>query len=127
MRVVILLLGLSCAIVAPGPRATAAENARTPPPPTAPPSTATGESVVVHARPRPSIMLSPTANPIGQPIRMGGAENRKNGNPYDWGVFNRGDGEAAGFGPVGRYGVAPGPRTGAGCARRKSMTMRLTC
>ncbi|MCE2574404.1 alginate export family protein [Komagataeibacter sp. FNDCR2] len=107
MRVLVLLLGVPCAMVAPGPHALAADGARTPQPPTTPPSATTGESVVVHARPRPAIMLYPAANPIGQPIRMGGAENRKNGNPYDWGVFNRGDGEAAGFGPVGRYGVAP--------------------
>lgn len=65
------------------------------------------ENVVVHIQPRPPIQTYPHANPVGQPLRMSGAENRKNGHQYDWGVFNRGNGEAAGFGPVGVYGVAP--------------------
>lgn len=65
------------------------------------------ENVVVHIQPRPPIQTYPHANPVGQPLRMSGAENRKNGHQYDWGVFNRGNGEAAGFGPVGTYGVAP--------------------
>ena len=68
-------------------------------------ATSQPESMVVHIQ--PPIQIYPHANPIGQPLRMSGAENRKNGHQYDWGVFNRGNGEAAGFGPVGTYGVAP--------------------
>lgn len=68
-------------------------------------ATSQPESMVVHIQ--PPIQIYPHANPIDQPLRMSGAENRKNGHQYDWGVFNRGNGEAAGFGPVGTYGVAP--------------------
>nr|WP_242501368.1 alginate export family protein [Komagataeibacter xylinus] len=63
--------------------------------------------MVVHMTQRPPILTFPHANPVGQPIRIGGQENRRSGHQYDWGVFNRGNGEAAGFGPVGRYGVSP--------------------
>ena len=70
-------------------------------------TTTAPENITVHVRPRPPIQIYPHANPIGQPYRLSGAENRKNGHPYDWGVFNRDNGEAAGFGPIGRYGVAP--------------------
>ncbi|GAA07826.1 hypothetical protein HK16_19095 [Acetobacter senegalensis] len=55
----------------------------------------------------PHIVLYPHATPTGQPIRTTGAQGRSSGRQYDWGVFNRGNGEAAGFGPVGQYGVAP--------------------
>ncbi|WP_374762522.1 alginate export family protein [Komagataeibacter xylinus] len=65
------------------------------------------EQMVVHMTQRPPILTFPHANPVGQPIRIGGQENRRSGHQYDWGVFNRGNGEAAGFGPVGRYGVSP--------------------
>ncbi|WP_225578747.1 alginate export family protein [Novacetimonas hansenii] len=65
------------------------------------------ESMMVHVGPRPPIQTYPHANPVGQPIVMTGAQNRINGHPYDWGVFNRGNGESAGFGPVGQYGIAP--------------------
>ncbi|AEI38162.1 alginate export family protein [Zymomonas mobilis] len=55
----------------------------------------------------PEVQFYPHANPVGQPYNIPQAVNRKSGHQYDWGVFNRGNGEAAGFGPVGRYGVAP--------------------
>ncbi|WP_260432169.1 alginate export family protein [Zymomonas mobilis] len=54
----------------------------------------------------PPIENFPHANPVGQPYYVPQAVNRRLGHQCDWGVFNRGDGEAAGFGPVGRYGVA---------------------
>lgn len=65
------------------------------------------ETITVHAPPLPNIVLYPHATPTGQPIRTTGAQGRTSGRQYDWGVFNRGNGEAAGFGPVGQYGVAP--------------------
>lgn len=68
---------------------------------------ATHENITVHAPPLPSIVLYPHATPTGQPVRTTGAQGRTSGRQYDWGVFNRGNGEAAGFGPVGQYGVAP--------------------
>lgn len=54
----------------------------------------------------PPIENFPHANPVGQPYYVPQAVNRHIGHQYNWGVFNRGNGEAAGFGPVGRYGVA---------------------
>lgn len=66
-----------------------------------------GEQITVHTAPLPHIVLYPHATPTGQPIRTTGAQGRSSGRQYDWGVFNRGNGEAAGFGPVGQYGVAP--------------------
>ena len=57
--------------------------------------------------PLPPIVLYPHATPVGQPVRTTGVQGRVSGHQYDWGVFNRGNGEAAGFGPVGEYGVAP--------------------
>ncbi|AHI26618.1 hypothetical protein BGC31_08065 [Komagataeibacter xylinus] len=65
------------------------------------------ENIHVHALPVPPVEYLPSANPVGQPIRMPAmAYRRPSGHQYDWGVFNRDSGEAAGFGPVGRYGVA---------------------
>ncbi|KXV23146.1 hypothetical protein AD933_00165 [Acetobacter malorum] len=57
--------------------------------------------------PLPPVVLYPHANPVGQPVRTTGVQGRVSGHQYDWGVFNRGNGEAAGFGPVGEYGIAP--------------------
>jgi len=56
---------------------------------------------------RPAIQTFPHAGPVGQPRRI--LELPKPGQfstHGPWGVFNLGDGEAAGFGPVGVYGVA---------------------
>ncbi|GCE83761.1 alginate export family protein [Komagataeibacter diospyri] len=65
------------------------------------------ENIHVHAVPVPPVEYLPSANPVGQPVRMPAmAYRRPSGHQYDWGVFNRDSGEAAGFGPVGRYGVA---------------------
>ncbi|PYD68852.1 alginate export family protein [Komagataeibacter swingsii] len=65
------------------------------------------ENIHVHATTVPPVEYLPSANPVGQPIRMPAmAYRRPSGHQYDWGVFNRDSGEAAGFGPVGRYGVA---------------------
>ncbi|OUI95059.1 hypothetical protein HK13_04030 [Acetobacter indonesiensis] len=63
--------------------------------------------MTVHTAPLPNIVLYPHATPVGQPVRTTGAQGRSSGRQYDWGVFNRGNGEAAGFGPVGQYGIAP--------------------
>ncbi|AQU86157.1 hypothetical protein B0W47_00355 [Komagataeibacter nataicola] len=90
------MLAAHAAQAAPDPAVPAGSNAPAQP-----------ERMVVHMTQRPPILTFPHANPVGQPIRIGGQENRRSGHQYDWGVFNRGNGEAAGFGPVGRYGVSP--------------------
>lgn len=56
----------------------------------------------------PAVETYPLAGVIGQPRRVGaphGKETRRH--QGDWGRFNYGNGEFAGFGPVGMYGVAP--------------------
>ena len=70
-------------------------------------ATAPKEQITVHIAPISPTMIYPHATPVGQPVRTTGAQGRLYGRQYDWGVFNRGNGEAAGFGPVGRYGIAP--------------------
>lgn len=66
------------------------------------------ESLTVQAPPRPEIQNFPHAGVVGQPRRVTAKQNRPpHGTQGDWGVFTRGNGESAGFGPVGRYGVAP--------------------
>jgi len=58
--------------------------------------------------PRPAIQTYPHAGVVGQPRRIAPAQNRPPvGHQGPWGDFTRGTGEAAGFGPVGLYGVAP--------------------
>ncbi|MBV1824497.1 alginate export family protein [Komagataeibacter oboediens] len=70
------------------------------------PGQGTAENIHVHAAPVPPVEYLPQANPVGQPIRMPATVHHPSGHQYDWGVFSRDNGEAAGFGPVGRYGVA---------------------
>ena len=66
------------------------------------------ETIKVHDEPRPSIQNYPHAGVVGQPRRVYPLQNvAPNGHQGRWGNFTRGNGESAGFGPVGRYGVAP--------------------
>jgi len=70
--------------------------------------TAAEEQVTVSGTSRPEIQNFPHAGPVGQPRRVTPLQNRPpHGTQGDWGVFTRGNGESAGFGPIGRYGVAP--------------------
>ncbi len=56
----------------------------------------------------PAVETMPGAGVIGQPRRVTLEENRsRKRHQGDWGAFNWGNGEFAGFGPVGVYGVAP--------------------
>lgn len=66
------------------------------------------ETLVINGTHRPAIQDYPHAGPVGQPRRVTPLQNRApRGTQGDWGVFTRGNGESAGFGPVGRYGIAP--------------------
>nr|WP_294914860.1 alginate export family protein [uncultured Neokomagataea sp.] len=57
---------------------------------------------------RPPVQDYPHAGFVGQPRRVLPSLNRPTeGHQGPWGAFNYGTGEAAGFGPVGRYGIAP--------------------
>ncbi|GBR55114.1 hypothetical protein AA106555_1936 [Neokomagataea thailandica NBRC 106555] len=77
----------------------ATPDARTPKNPTWIPNTTTD---------RPPIQNYPHAGFVGQPRRILPSLNRPTqGHQGPWGAFNYGTGEAAGFGPVGRYGPAP--------------------
>ncbi|MCX5618940.1 alginate export family protein [Bombella pollinis] len=59
-------------------------------------------------KPPPAVEVMPGAGVIGQPRRVTPEQNRsKKRHQGDWGAFNWGNGEFAGFGPVGVYGVAP--------------------
>ncbi|WP_029603397.1 alginate export family protein [Kozakia baliensis] len=65
------------------------------------------ESLTVEAK-RPAVQNYPHAGPVGQPRRVSAKQSQApHGRQYDWGAFTGGNGESAGFGPVGRYGVAP--------------------
>ncbi|GBQ11040.1 alginate export family protein [Swaminathania salitolerans] len=66
------------------------------------------EEITVDGGQRPEIQTYPHAGPVGQPRRVTPRQNRPpHGTQEDWGIFTHGNGESAGFGPVGRYGVAP--------------------
>ncbi|WP_051535895.1 hypothetical protein [Asaia platycodi] len=70
--------------------------------------TATDEHLTVNGTQRPEIQNYPHAGPVGQPRRVTPLQNKApHGTQGDWGIFTRGNGESAGFGPVGRYGIAP--------------------
>ncbi|WP_342629360.1 alginate export family protein [Nguyenibacter vanlangensis] len=57
---------------------------------------------------RPPIQTFPHAGPVGQPRRLTPAQLAAPTSTHGpWGVFNAGNGESAGFGPIGRYGVNP--------------------
>ncbi|CAI9122149.1 alginate export family protein [Brytella acorum] len=59
-------------------------------------------------RSRASIQNQPHAGVVAQPRRVTSEQNRPPyGHQGPWGAFTRGNGEAAGFGPVGRYAEAP--------------------
>lgn len=65
------------------------------------------EWIKVPSVERPIIQDYPHAGVVGQPRRVTAKQNRApNGHQGPWGDFNYGNGEAAGFGPVGRYGAA---------------------
>lgn len=65
------------------------------------------EWIKVPSTERPIIQDYPHAGVVGQPRRITAKQNRApNGHQGPWGDFNYGNGEAAGFGPVGRYGAA---------------------
>lgn len=56
----------------------------------------------------PTVETMPGAGVIGQPRRIPAEQNRsRKRHQGDWGAFNWGNGEFAGFGPVGTYGAAP--------------------
>lgn len=66
------------------------------------------EQIKVHHAERPEIQNFPHAGFLEQPRRLTTRQNLAPiGRQPHWGGFNRGNGEGAGFGPVGRYGVAP--------------------
>ncbi|WP_245528465.1 alginate export family protein [Gluconobacter morbifer] len=66
------------------------------------------EWITVPSTDRPPVQNYPHAGFVGQPRRVTAKQNRSpKGHQSDWGAFNYGNGEEAGFGPVGRYGVAP--------------------
>ncbi|WP_168194365.1 alginate export family protein [Formicincola oecophyllae] len=55
------------------------------------------------------VELYPLTGMSGQPMQVTEEQNRRSPNRHqgNWGAFNFGDGEFAGFGPVGTYGVSP--------------------
>lgn len=56
----------------------------------------------------PSIQTYPHAGPVSQPRRIPGTSGAPGFSTHGpWGVFNYGNGEPAGFGPIGLYAVAP--------------------
>ncbi|MCX5616103.1 alginate export family protein [Bombella sp. TMW 2.2559] len=56
----------------------------------------------------PAVETMPGAGVVGQPRRVTAEQNRsRKRHQGDWGAFNWGNGEFAGFGPVGVYGAAP--------------------
>lgn len=58
-------------------------------------------------KPLPVVEVMPSAGVIGQPRRVTEAQNHSSHRHQgQWGAFNWGNGEFAGFGPVGVYGVA---------------------
>lgn len=68
----------------------------------------TSESITARQPRRPGVQNFPHAGVIGQPRRVTTRQNTPPaGRLGPWGAFTRGNGEAAGFGPVGRYGVEP--------------------
>ncbi|MBF0864814.1 MAG: alginate export family protein [Gluconobacter potus] len=70
--------------------------------------TQTEEWIHVPSTERPPIQNYPHAGVVGQPRRVVASQNHApQGRQGPWGAFSYGNGESAGFGPVGRYGVAP--------------------
>jgi hypothetical protein len=66
------------------------------------------ETIKARAAARPEVQNLPHAGVVGQPRRIAPSQNKApSGRQGPWGEFDRGTGESAGFGPVGRYGVAP--------------------
>ncbi|MBS1094221.1 alginate export family protein [Gluconobacter wancherniae] len=69
---------------------------------------ASEERITVHHAERPAIQNFPRAGFIEQARRLTASQNiAPVGQQPKWGNFNRGNGEGSGFGPVGRYGIAP--------------------
>lgn len=67
-------------------------------------------AVPSHLSPPPAAVETfPSAGVIGQPRRVSEQQNQTSPHRHQgaWGRFNVGNGELAGFGPVGTYGVAP--------------------
>ncbi|QDH16834.1 alginate export family protein [Swingsia samuiensis] len=65
------------------------------------------EWIHVSSSSRPMVEDFPHAGVVAQPRRVIPSQNiAPQGRQGEWGEFNYGNGEAAGFGPVGRYGVA---------------------
>lgn len=66
------------------------------------------ETVTVRQPHRPAVQTYPHAGVVDQPRRVTSGQNTApSGRQGPWGAFTRGNGEAAGFGPVGIYGDAP--------------------
>jgi len=71
------------------------------------PAQDTQAAPAVRASERPAVQTFPHAGPVGQPRRILELPSKGQFTTHGpWGVFNLGDGEAAGFGPIGVYGVA---------------------